>query len=347
MKIKSKIIISLALSALVIFVGFSAALATESSWQNLNSSIQSGLSGNVNNCSILTVTNGSVAAYPVCTITCNSGYSLSGSTCVALGGGFSGGGGGGSPAPVVLTTSVTINSGAEITNSRNVTLTLKDTNAAYMMVSNLSNFSDASWEAFAASKSWVLTAGDGVKTVYAKYKTSSGNEYSPVSDTITLQVGAIVATTTTTQVTTTGQTTTQTITQTTGQTDVSTYVFQTSLTVGSTGGGVTELQKVLVAEGYLVMPAGVAYGYFGSMTKDALIKYQIAKGITPAVGYFGPVTRKVMNDSVPQVQAPVQTTFPSQNVASMTLKQLVQMLLDIGAVATDKIDAANRLINSL
>jgi hypothetical protein len=31
----------------------------------------------------------------------------------------------------------------------------------------------------------------------------------------------------------------------------------------------------------------------------------------------------------------------------MTLKQLLQMLLQIGAIASDKIDAANKLINSL
>jgi hypothetical protein len=31
----------------------------------------------------------------------------------------------------------------------------------------------------------------------------------------------------------------------------------------------------------------------------------------------------------------------------MTLKQLIQMLLNIGAIAADKIDAAQKLINSL
>ena len=48
-------------------------------------------------CATTSVTNGSVAAYPGCAITCNSGYTLSGSTCAASGGG--GGGGGGSAAP--------------------------------------------------------------------------------------------------------------------------------------------------------------------------------------------------------------------------------------------------------
>ena len=39
------------------------------------------------------------------------------------------------------------------------------------------------------------------------------------------------------------------------------------------------------------MPAGVAYGYFGNLTKAAVAAYQTSVGITPAVGYFGPITR--------------------------------------------------------
>lgn len=45
-------------------------------------------------CATASVTNGTVGAYPGCAISCNSGYVLSGSSCVAQGGG--GGGGGGS-----------------------------------------------------------------------------------------------------------------------------------------------------------------------------------------------------------------------------------------------------------
>ena len=45
-------------------------------------------------CAISSVTNGTVSAYPECVITCNSGYTKSGNTCVASSGGVSGGGGG-------------------------------------------------------------------------------------------------------------------------------------------------------------------------------------------------------------------------------------------------------------
>jgi len=69
------------------------------------------------------------------------------------------------------------------------------------------------------------------------------------------------------------------------------YSFTRDLTIGSKGADVTALQEALVNAGHLSMPAGVAYGYFGSVTKSALVKYQLSKGITPAAGYFGPKTR--------------------------------------------------------
>jgi len=58
---------------------------------------------------------------------------------------------------------------------------------------------------------------------------------------------------------------------------------------------VTALQQILVNGGYLKMPAGTPMGYFGNLTKLALIKYQVANGISPAVGYFGAKTRAKLN----------------------------------------------------
>ena len=82
------------------------------------------------------------------------------------------------------------------------------------------------------------------------------------------------------------------------------YAFNTNLTIGSRGADVTALQEALVAGGHLVMPAGVAYGYFGSLTKSAVIQYQLAKGISPAAGYVGPLTRASLNASSPVVVVP-------------------------------------------
>lgn len=69
--------------------------------------------------------------------------------------------------------------------------------------------------------------------------------------------------------------------------------FMMDLTVGSTGSDVTALQTWLIAGGYSI-PAG-ATGYFGAQTQAALAAYQAANGISPAAGYFGPITRAKVN----------------------------------------------------
>lgn len=76
-----------------------------------------------------------------------------------------------------------------------------------------------------------------------------------------------------------------------GTTTTSACTFTRSLTVGSTGADVTCLQQTLVAQGHLVMPAGVAMGYFGNLTKAAVAKWQAANGVAPAAGYFGPISQ--------------------------------------------------------
>ncbi len=69
--------------------------------------------------------------------------------------------------------------------------------------------------------------------------------------------------------------------------------FSRSLTMGSKGSDVTALQNWLISKGYTI-PAG-ATGYFGAQTRTALAAYQAANGISPAAGYFGPITMKAVN----------------------------------------------------
>jgi hypothetical protein len=77
-------------------------------------------------------------------------------------------------------------------------------------------------------------------------------------------------------------------------------VFKSNLTLGSLGSEVKALQEFLNAKGYTIATSGPGSPgnettRFGTLTKAALIKYQKAKGITPAVGYFGPITRSAVN----------------------------------------------------
>jgi len=85
----------------------------------------------------------------------------------------------------------------------------------------------------------------------------------------------------------------------TKNTPVGGYVFTRNLTIGSTGNDVVALQTWLEARGFLTIPAGVAKGYFGPLTRSALAAYQASVGISPAVGYFGPITRTNINSQNP------------------------------------------------
>lgn len=67
--------------------------------------------------------------------------------------------------------------------------------------------------------------------------------------------------------------------------------FYRDLTIGSSGADVTSLQTFLEGRGFLVMPYGVAKGYFGALTQAALARYQASVGMYPATGYFDYATR--------------------------------------------------------
>jgi hypothetical protein len=72
--------------------------------------------------------------------------------------------------------------------------------------------------------------------------------------------------------------------------------FTRDLTVGSTGDDVKCLQQYLNGAGYKIAASGPGSPgnestYFGQLTKAAVAKWQAANGISPASGYFGPISR--------------------------------------------------------
>lgn len=84
--------------------------------------------------------------------------------------------------------------------------------------------------------------------------------------------------------------------------------FTRDLTIGASGADVTQLQTWLIGRGFAI-PAG-ATGYFGAQTASALAAYQRANGITPAAGYFGPVTRAKVNATIVVTPGPTTPTNP-------------------------------------
>ncbi len=73
-----------------------------------------------------------------------------------------------------------------------------------------------------------------------------------------------------------------------------------NLTIGSTGDDVKCLQATLNEKGFTVAQSGPGSpgnetAYFGGLTRAALAKFQAANDISPAVGYFGPITREFLS----------------------------------------------------
>jgi len=81
---------------------------------------------------------------------------------------------------------------------------------------------------------------------------------------------------------------------------VTTFKFERDLMYGMKHDDVKELQKYLNKNGYKVANSGAGSpgnetNYFGVLTKNALVRFQKANRISPAVGYFGPITRGFIN----------------------------------------------------
>jgi uncharacterized repeat protein (TIGR01451 family) len=79
------------------------------------------------------------------------------------------------------------------------------------------------------------------------------------------------------------------------------YIFFRNLSIGMIGFDVKALQQFLNSHGFTLAKSGPGSpgketAKFGAATRTALIKYQKANHIAPAVGYFGPLTRKEVND---------------------------------------------------
>ena len=73
--------------------------------------------------------------------------------------------------------------------------------------------------------------------------------------------------------------------------------FVRNLSMGMTGEDVKRLQIFLNKNGYIISTNGSGSQgnettYFGPATQRALIKFQKTNSISPALGFFGPVTRE-------------------------------------------------------
>ncbi len=89
---------------------------------------------------------------------------------------------------------VSIESGRVKTATRNVTLTMSAAiGTQRMQISNSSDLAGAQWEPYRVTPAWELLAGDGEKTVYARFRDADDNESDTVNDDIVLDTRAAIS----------------------------------------------------------------------------------------------------------------------------------------------------------
>lgn len=115
------------------------------------------------------------------------------------------------------------------------------------------------------------------------------------------------------------------------------------LTIGASGTAVITLQQRLITASTgpaakSLATAG-ATGYFGAMTASALIEYQTAAGISPATGYYGPLTRAYMESgkTVASTPATTPTATSGSTVGSSASGSVPASDLTLGAKGSDVI----------
>ena len=105
----------------------------------------------------------------------------------------------------------------------------------------------------------------------------------------------------------------------------SVYNFSANLGYGATGQDVIELQKVLIAGGYLHIDAPT--GWFGPLTQAAVKQYQAAHGID-TTGFVGPLTRAALNAGTAPTE-PEKTSMVEKAIDKVA--DVVQSVLDWSA----------------
>lgn len=204
------------------------------------------------------------------------------------GGGGGGGGGGSSSEKSTAKYVLSINDNARKVTTTFVLLSISPVaNAKQMQISNTANFSGAVWVPFKSKYPWTLVSGSGLKTVYVRYGKNekvvgkAKDEIQLIEQSIptSLSVSAPLPAPAPDSVV-----------------NASTFepaeTFVQTFVLGATDQSVIDLQKMLIAEGYLKITTPT--GYYGPMTKSALEAYRSAQRIDPIVPVASTTEQKAL-----------------------------------------------------
>src|SRR3989344_3356135 len=106
--------------------------------------------------------------------------------------------------------------------------------------------------------------------------------------------------------------------------------FARDLEIGMDGEDIRCLQQYLNGAGFIIATEGVGSpghetSLFRDLTKEAIIKWQTANGISPASGYFGPLSREKFI-ALSSDGTPLATTPPATSNEVTALKEQISVL---------------------
>ena len=159
--------------------------ATDSSWISTASWISTGLSCGTSYTFRVTAKNSAgVTTDPTATVSATT------NSC--------GGGGSSSPSSPSVGSTPVVSTGSSVVTSPVVTLNFNTANAVSVAISEDPNFVGASWQTYAATKQFTLSAGNGVKKIYVRFRSADGGTSSVYTINTTLNGAASIATAPTT-----------------------------------------------------------------------------------------------------------------------------------------------------
>ena len=205
---------------------------------------------------------------------------------------------------------IIINNGDPETVSRNVILAFNaGLDAKRMVISNYFDFRYTIQESYSTNKNWMLTEGDGIKTVYVKFFSECGAASEIVSDVIILKEKKLISQVLRPQAL---------IKQITKQ-----------LIKGMKNDEVRNLQEFL-AQDKEIYPEGLITDYYGSLTQKAVQrfqkKYSIAKEGDVGFGAVGPKTRAKINELISKLTI---LELPEQTLKRIQLIQQIRSQIQI------------------
>jgi len=124
--------------------------------------------------------------------------------------------------------------------------------------------------------------------------------------------------------------------------------FSRNLTLGSRGDDVRALQMFLNARGFLVASFGPGSPgqettYFGPATARSLAAFQRVQGITPAVGFFGQITRANVEMLNREVSVPpAEPTPPTSSVTAEDLQRQIEFLREQVRILLERLGTSGR-----